>query len=468
MDYKFFIDTKMKSSKHSIYKCDKLPIELKLNADNMDRISVETYNICIEKHKSYNLLQIRLSSVHDSSSIFICTIDDVCFEKFKVEQSLFVTFETFVNQITEMMEKCRNKSINILLTVVDKNSPTSLTHQLQIYEKGTFKNLVHISLPIIPAPYEVILFHINQKYSHLQEENRILMQKNMHFQNEISLKHDQIEQLNCVINEMKTTMNDQEIFFKENHKEQFIRLENEIKSVNDAKKHQTTEMHKQISVLQSQIDNLDREKSELCERLKMETAKNFQVISDCKNAHNKIIELNKQLENLNTEWNDQQNAILKNNNVILDIQKQNKNLDKQILVYEKQIHDLMAELQAERNICQIKKNGLKIATEDICNANAIIRKQAAEMDALKKKVNLRTEVALKQENVIKESSKDGNLSNLIEKIDGNMHRILQQNQETKHRIDSIRNQTKAIDNKYKDKIDDLQDRIQMILLSSTK
>lgn len=471
MDYKFFIDPKMKASKYLIYKCDSLPIEMVLATEQMHANTIENFNVSIEKHKSRNLIQIRLSSVRDNASIYICTIDDIRFEQFKMEQMLFVTFDSFLNHITEMMEKCRNKIINISLTTV--NETNVATHgeqfQLQFYEKGTFKNLVHICIPIMPAPYEVILFQINQTYSRLQEENRILLQKNINFQTELIQKAEQIEQLNGVINGMRTTLNDQENFFKEAHKDKLMRLENDTKNAIDAKNYQIQESEKQINAYKARIDDMAKENSALCEKLNLESKQNAQLRSDGRKALNKINDLNKKLELLDNERLDQVHIIQKNDEIISDLRKQNKNLEQQISKCEKRNHELLAELQAEKNICQIKKDGLKLATEDICNANTIIRRQANEIETLRKKINLRTEVALKQEKLIREASKGKeNLGSLIERMDEDMQQISKQNQETQMKIDSIRDRANVLEGKYRDRIDDLHDRIQIILHSRNK
>lgn len=122
--------------------------------------------------------------------------------------------------------------------------------------------------------------------------------------------------------------------------------------------------------------------------------------------------------------------------------------------------ELLAELEAEKKICQIKKDGLKMATEDICNANTIIRKQAAEIEMLRKKVEVRTEVALKQEQLLHESGKGKeNLGNLMENINEALKHTSELNKDTEHNIKSIRDRTNFIESKYRDRIDDLYDRL---------
>lgn len=462
MDYKFFIDSKMKTSKYLVYKCDSLPIEMMLTSDKAHANSIEDYNFCIEKHKTMNLIQIRLSSVRDNTSVFICTVDDSKFEHFKVEQSLYVTFETFVNHITEMVEKCRQKQLNILLTMSTMEFEPSKSQQfrLQFYEKGTFKNLEHISLPIESAPYEVILFHINQTYAYSQEENRILMQKSNNLQLELAQKDDQIEMLNGVINGLKLNLSEQEKVFKERCREQLTRLEIEIKELNDAKNYQTQEFEKQISAFKARVESLMKDNYTLSEQLQNETKQTAKLRNDNKKAMTTIAGLNQQIEQMNGERQSQQNTVQKTDKTVTDLRMQINGLEQKILTYKKQKQELLAELEAEKNICQIKKDGLKMATEDICNANSIIRKQATEIEMLKRKVELRTEVALKQERLLREASKGKeNMGSIMEKINDALKHTSEVNKDTENSIKTIRDRTNLIESKYRDRIDDLYDKL---------
>lgn len=462
MDYKFFIDAKMKTSKYLVYKCDCLPIEMMLTTDKTHANSIEDYNFCVEKHKTMNLIQIRLSSVRDNTSVFICTIDDAKFEHFKLEQALYVTFESFVNHITEMVEKCRQKQLNILLTMTTSCfEPTkNEMFRLTFYEKGTFKNLEHITLPIEAAPYEVILFHINQTYAYSQEENRILLQKNTNLQLELAQKDDQMDMLNGVINGLKINLNEQEKVYKDRCKEQLTRLEMEIKEINDARNYQTQEFEKQIAAFKARVESLMKDNYTLNEQLQNEAKQTAKLRNDSKKAMSTIAGLNQQIEQLNAERVNQQTAVQKNDKTVSDLRTQINGLEQKMLMYKKQKQELLAELEAEKNICKIKKDGLKMATEDICNANSIIRKQAAEIETLKKKVEQRTEVALKQEKLLRESGKGKeNLGSLMEKINDALKQTSELNKDTEHNIQTIRDRTNIIESKYRDRIDDLYDRI---------
>lgn len=463
MDYKFFIDSKMKPSKYLVYKCDSLPVEMLVSqTEKTHANSIDDYNFCIEKHKTQNLIQIRLSSVRDNTSVFISTIDNTKFEHFKQEQSLYVTFESFVNHITEMVEKCRQKQMHVLLKMASNRFDPTKEQMfcLQFYEKGTFKNLEHISLPIESAPYEVILFHINQTYAYSQEENRILLQKNNNLQLDLAQKVEQIELLNGIVNGLKQNLNEQEVLLNDRCKEQLTRLECEIKDLNDAKNYQWQEFEKQITAFKVRVEALMKENYTLTEQLQNERKQMTKVRSESKKSATTIAELNQKIEQYTTERMSHQTIVQKLNQTIDDCRNQIGTLEQKILAQKKQKEELLAELEAEKKICQIKKDGLKMATEDICNANSIIRKQATEIDMLRKKVDVRTEVALKQEQLLCEAGKSKeNLGNFMEKINETLKQTSELSKDTEHNIKSLRDRTNFIESKYRDRIDDLYDRL---------
>lgn len=462
MDYKFFIDTKMKTSKYLVYKCDSLSIKMALTMEQIHANTIDHYNICIEKHKNSNIMQLRLSNVNDNTNVFICTIDDGRFEQFKVEQSLYVTFDQFVNHITEMMEKCRHKQMSIMVTMVNGANHElagcvgSQSYQLQFYEKGAFKNLIHISLPIIPAPYEVILFHINQTYAQINEENRILMQKNMNFQMDSMQKSDQIERLNGIIAGLKTALGEQEKALKDKYKHQLAQMEADQSEMSNDKLHQAQEYEKQIAAQKNRIDTMRKENFTLGEQLKAETRQNELLRIDNKKSLNSIGELNQQLNLMKGERAANLNVLQRHDQIVTDLRKQVQSLEQQLTEQQKRNQEMMAEVQAEKNISQKKKDALKMLTEDVYNANTIIRRQAVEIEKLKRKVELRTEVALKQEQVIRESGKGKeNMGDVMKKIDVNLKQHAEQNQETELRLQILRDKTNLIENKYRDRIDEI-------------
>lgn len=455
MDYSFFIDSEMKKSKYIIYTSENLPIEFKRN-DEIKTIA-QRFNICIEKHKTLNLIQIRLTSVSDESTIFVCTVDDQKFEKFKIEQSLYVTFEYFVKHITQMLDDCRQSKMNMLLTLATDHG------YLQFYEKGTFKNLVHISLPIEKAPTEVILYYVNEAKVKLQEQNQLIIQKNSGLHMELLQKTEQLERMNETIIRMKTEMAEQEKLFVGRQREQIGRLELEFKHKNDSKDFQKQELEKQLTAFRAQIDTLVKENFTINDQLKKENKLTSQLRIENKNMKETIVTLKEQLKQMENDQISQKNVVQKNDHILNELRKQMQTTQEKIAFYEKQNTELMAELDAEKNICQIKRNSLKMATEDICSANAIIRKQSLEIAALKEKVDFRTELAFKQEQIIREKEQQTiNLTNIIDTVGTSVKENVNQKHETETKIKWLQDQTDHLEQKYHNRIEELYKKIHTI------
>ena len=107
--------------------------------------------------------------------------------------------------------------------------------------------------------------------------------------------------------------------------------------------------------------------------------------------------------------------------------------------------ELEAELEAEKNICHIKRNALQIATEEISKANSIIKKQSLEVAQLNKKVDWRTEVALQQEKTVTELEID----NLALKTRINeMSKTVGKNENIFEELERLRQTSDHLEEKY--------------------
>lgn len=456
MDYSVFIDPSMKLAKYNVYSSENILIEMQTNG--IAKTIEQRFNLTIEKHKTINLIQIRVASVNDKTMIFLCSVDDARFEQFKIEQSLHVTFEYFVKHITQMFDDCRANKLNMLI-VLGTNGQNDRGH-LQFYEKGTFKNLIHISLPIERAPIEVILFYVNESYAKLQEQNRMLAQNNNGLTMELQQKADQLNATAEMVNQLRAELNEQQKLHTSKQKEQMARLEQEFKHVSDSKDFQKQELEKQVSAFRARIDTLVKENYASKEQNRAEMKVSAQLRSENKKLNDCVADLQMQLEQLKSDQLSRKNATQKNDHIQQELRKQMQTLQEKISFYEKQNSELMAELDAEKNICQIKRNGLKMATEDICNANTIIRKQAAEIVALREKIEWRTEVALKQEQVIREKGKAADsLTSLMKSLESSLNENAEQNKETEDRLKWIEKQTDHLQQKYETKIEEIFNKV---------
>jgi spindle assembly abnormal protein 6 len=101
-----------------------------------------------------------------------------------------------------------------------------------------------------------------------------------------------------------------------------------------------------------------------------------------------------------------QNRDERNESVIIGLRKQTIELQGQIKAMEKHQSGLKAEVDAEKNICQTKKNALEMATHELSHCNELICRQNKEMMVLREKIKTRTEVAINQEQFVKKIEKE--------------------------------------------------------------
>lgn len=458
LDSSLFINDLNKNLLKTVYSRNNVSIEINEN----DTQTSQQFNISIEKHKIQNSMQIRLTNAQNKTIIFISTIDDQKFEKIKIEQSLRVSFDQFLKHITQMLEQCGQNHGKFYLQLCLSNDNDC--NYLQFFEQGTFKNLIHLILAIERASFDLILFYVNESYVKLQEQNRQSAQRTSALQSELAEKTQTIDVLNETINKLKTNINDQEKMTVVRYKEQLARMEQEFKHVAESKDFQRQEMEKQLTAFRARNDTLIKENYTLSEQLKKESKHKLQLQHETEKLQETVKNLTKEMEQIRNEQTHSKSVAQKYDHIANDLRKQIQTLEDKNHLLEKQNSEISAELDAERNICQIKRNGLKIATEDICNANTIIRKQLAEIAELQEKIKCRTQIALEQERIIQENGlKSSNMASLLETIDAAVKENDMRGEETLNRIRDLQSHADMLERKYQNKIGDIQDKISSLL-----
>lgn len=453
-DHLFFLDPSNKLQKSTIYTADQLNIE----TNSGGGVTHQKFSVIVEKHNLQNLIQIRLSSVNDKTSMFVCSIDDIRFESFKMEQSLHVSFDGFVKHLIQILESCRKARLNVCFSMQQ-----GMTGQLQFYEKGTFKNLVHINLPIEPAPVELILLTLTQSYASLQEVNQQSAQKCSVLEVELMQRNDRIERLNETIQQLKNDLSEQEKASASKIKQQMNQLEKEFKHINDTKDFQKQELEKQTAAFRTRVDTLVKENYNLQEQLKKETSLTTQLRNENKKLKENLIGAKEEIETLKNGQSGQRISAQKHDHILKELRKQVTAMEEKLNLCEKQKSETLAELDAVKNLCQIKRNALKMSSEDICNANSIIRKQAAEIATLKEKIAWRTEVSLKQEKVIHERGKENEKArNLLEFVGDAVQSNAEQSEEIKNKLEGLKLKADSIELKYKNRLSEVLQEITYI------
>lgn len=139
----------------------------------------------------------------------------------------------------------------------------------------------------------------------------------------------------------------------------------------------------------------------------------------------------------------------KSETLIVDLRKQMIDLQEKYKNCDKQKSDISAQLEAERNICHTKKNALQLATEEISNSNMEIIGLKKELKLLKKKVDIRTEIALRQEKILSEKENENHkLVDTVRTIEKEHGDNMNRSAEFCQTIENLKRHTDVIEEKY--------------------
>ncbi|XP_055541170.1 spindle assembly abnormal protein 6 homolog isoform X1 [Wyeomyia smithii] len=443
---KYFIDLHRRRGVKVLFPCYQLP----LNADNHGIHTMQKYSVVMEKMDLQNLIQIRLTECTDQSKMFISTIDNNSYEQIRTEQSLHVTFQGFIDHLTKILECCKKEELHISL--VQNNN----LYLLQFYEKSSFKNLMHLFLRIEPATTETVLFHINLSLQSFQDQTADYACRVQQYQLELASRDDTINRLQNDVRSLNTKLQDQENLIFNRNTEELNRLQQTIKHMNDAKEIEEKRLKAMLSAMQEKIDQQNREILVVNERLLQDT----KLCESLREENNKLkshtAQARNEIDRLKAELHSCQNRDGRNEAVIMDLRKQMIELQSKYKINEKQKSELEAELEAEKKICQTKKNALLLTTDELSNANIIISNLNKEIIRLKNKVELRTEIAMRQEKLIQDKEKDYiELQDTVKKIQQEhlKNRVL--SEDYAQNVRTIKETSEAIEEKYRKKINDL-------------
>lgn len=156
--------------------------------------------------------------------------------------------------------------------------------------------------------------------------------------------------------------------------------------------------------------------------------------------------LKEQNEKLQSEISNIKNLERKHDMHLQDLRKELADSREKLRKMDKTKAELIAELEAEKNISHTKRQALEICTEEISKANQIIVKQSQELIKLKKTNELRTEVALQQEQSIR--IKDANIKEKDELIMFLKESIDMLRREIPKELDSMRRFARDLETKY--------------------
>ncbi|XP_037027979.1 spindle assembly abnormal protein 6 homolog isoform X2 [Bradysia coprophila] len=442
MSDSLFVDPQYRKAIGTIYPTNVFSI----NIDHFGIKSRKMYNVTVDRILSRHLLQIRISDPNDQSKIFICTIDMPLFEHLKVEQSLHVSFDEFVTHLSKILDACKKEELNLAISR-DHNQ-----HNLQFYEERSLRNLVFLYLPIQDAPQSVIMFHINQSIDKFQQQNESLLEQVDRLENALHHRDQQIAKLEA--NAVR-----QEENLKKMHEESKMKMESKDAVV--------AKLNASIQALQANNEFMRVETVQMTERFNKEIERNKELDEEVYRLKDVIKDLKK---SLNEQYDKLQNNELmaknsdrKHDHMLNEARKRTQSLEEKLQHFEKQISELTVELEAERKNRQTKQNALQLTTEEISRANSIIAIQVKELNQLKKKVEMRTDIALQQEKAVKMLEQENeSLRNKLKDVFMNADN----QKDVSKRLEELRVGTDELEQKYSKKIAELNNRLVQVTCDS--
>uniref|UniRef100_A0A182T6Z9 Uncharacterized protein n=1 Tax=Anopheles maculatus TaxID=74869 RepID=A0A182T6Z9_9DIPT len=157
-----------------------------------------------------------------------------------------------------------------------------------------------------------------------------------------------------------------------------------------------------------------------------------------------------ELERLQTSIASQQNRECRSETTVAELKRQLVDMQSKIKIAQKQRSELEAELEAEKNICHTKKHALQLTTDELANASAVINNLNKENVKLQSKIDLRTEIAMRQEKLLLEKEKQiVELGNTVAAIQQEHMKTRSSNEEFAETVKRIKETTDLIEEKYR-------------------
>ncbi|XP_053670495.1 spindle assembly abnormal protein 6 homolog [Anopheles nili] len=425
-------------------------VPLRVNIESVGVRKQEMFNVIVEQIDLQNLIQIRITQVNDHAKMYISTIDHTAYEQIRAEQSLHVTFQGFVDHLIKILDDCKRDELHLAL--ITSNS----THTLQIFEKSSFKNLTHLFLSMANALTETVLFHINETLQILQEQNFSYSSQVQQFQFDVTSKNDAISKLKGEIVSLNGKIMEQEHLIFSRNNEEMNRLHQTIKNLTESKGMEEKRLKTIITSMQEKIDQLTQETFDRTERMVQETKRFESIREDNILLRTQHAQLKEELERLKTEISSQHKRESKAEMATSELKHQLIEMQSKIKIIEKRRSELEAELDAERGICQTKKNALQLTTDELDNASTVINNLNKENMKLKSKIDLRTEIALRQEKMLHEKDKQlSELNGIVAALQQEHIKNKASNAEYAETVNRIKETTDIIEEKYRKKINDM-------------
>lgn len=147
------------------------------------------------------------------------------------------------------------------------------TYQLEFFEKRSFKNLIHLHLEIQEAPYQIILFYLNQSLAIVQDQVYSLSNQTKMLQNDVNQRDFHIQEQQAEIGMLKEKLEENENMILHRNTEEVKRLNQEIKNIESAKEFEENRLKTLVKTYEVKLDQQNQDNHTLGEKLNQEMKK---------------------------------------------------------------------------------------------------------------------------------------------------------------------------------------------------
>uniref|UniRef100_A0A1I8PND9 SAS-6 C-terminal coiled coil domain-containing protein n=1 Tax=Stomoxys calcitrans TaxID=35570 RepID=A0A1I8PND9_STOCA len=267
-----------------------------------------------------------------------------------------------------------------------------------------------------------------------------------HLQHEINARDQKICNLEMENSKLKKIYSETTKNMQQKHSEQILELQERLKNSSEQRQQDNESNRIAIKNLQQKIDKLLEERSAIQTEKGQEQKRNEKLNEEISSLKGKIANLKEANDKCYNDLTVLKNVERKHEMHLQDFRKEINDLKEKLNNCEKDKAELMAELAAEKKISHTKRQALEIATDEISKANEIILKQSKELIKMKKILKWRTEVALQQEQTIKDN--DTHIKQKNEQIVFLKQTVDSLRSAIPKELDSIRNSAAALEAKY--------------------
>lgn len=299
------------------------------------------------------------------------------------------------------------------------------------------------------ARTQEILFHINQALEFVQSQLLNSRAQGERQSLELATKDEVVQQMKDEIRNLNQKLYEQENLIFNRNTEEVNRLQQTIKHMQDSKDTNEKKMKLEIRTLQDKIDSLTREVNTGNDKLVQETKRREHLQEEINRLNSYISQIKDSNQKLQNDMDQCKSKEQRMEHKIAELQKLYNESQESLRQHQKHVQELSAEVEAERNIAQTKRNALQMATEEISSANRIIIKQTKEIEKLKNKIDVRTEVALHQEKVMQQKEKENqDLQHILIKLKEEFDETRINRRDFIDTIDNLHDSVAVVDAKY--------------------